>query len=259
MKTALLTALGLLALAFTGGWAAQLRRHRRAAMGTSFFECDAKLLPHLGVGFITNAFDALGVGAFAPTTALYRLHRSVPDELIPGTLNVGDSLPTIVESFIFVAAIAVEARTLVSMIAAAMLGAWFGAGRVSAWPKRKIQLGLGLALLTGLYAPCMILVSLLGMNPRSAFPIMMGSCAFLMPVGGYRFIRAERYTIKAALGLTIGGIPGVLLGAYVLKQLPLTYVRWLVVLVALYTSFILLRSAARKSVSSVGAEVPADG
>ncbi|SPF49549.1 conserved membrane hypothetical protein [Candidatus Sulfopaludibacter sp. SbA4] len=95
----------------------------------------------------------------------------------------------------------------------------------------------------GLYAPCMILVSLLGMNPRAAFPIMMGSCAVLMSVGSVPFIRSERYSLKAALGLTVGGIPGVLVATYVVKSLPLGAVRWLVVVVVIYTASMMLRSA----------------
>lgn len=95
----------------------------------------------------------------------------------------------------------------------------------------------------GLYAPCMILVSLLGMNPRAAFPIMTGSCAVLMSAGSLPFIRTERYSRKAALGLTLGGIPGVLLAAFVVKSLPLTAVRWLVVAVVIYTASMMWRSA----------------
>jgi uncharacterized membrane protein YfcA len=102
----------------------------------------------------------------------------------------------------------------------------------------------------GLYAPCMILISLLGMNPKAAFPIMMGSCAFLMPVGSFRFIRTQRYSPKAAIGLTIGGIPAVLLAAYLVKSLPLNVVRWLVVFVVCYTAIMLLRSAAIEKAAS---------
>ena len=93
----------------------------------------------------------------------------------------------------------------------------------------------------------MILIYSLGMNPLAAFPIMMGSCAFLMPVGGFRFIKEARYAPKAAVGLAIGGIPGVLLAFYVVKSLPLLYVKWLVVFVVLYTSAMLLRSAVTES------------
>jgi uncharacterized membrane protein YfcA len=89
----------------------------------------------------------------------------------------------------------------------------------------------------------MILISLLGMNPTTAFPIMMGSCAFLMPVGSLRFIRERSYSLRAALGLAIGGIPGVLLAAYIVKSLPLSAVRWLVIVVVVYTALTMLRSA----------------
>jgi uncharacterized membrane protein YfcA len=89
----------------------------------------------------------------------------------------------------------------------------------------------------------MILVSLLGMNPRAAFPIMMSSCAFLMPVGSLRFIRERRYDLQAAIGLTLGGVPGVLLAAFVVKSLPLGAVRWLVICVVVYTATMMLRSA----------------
>ena len=92
----------------------------------------------------------------------------------------------------------------------------------------------------GLYAPCMILVALLGMNPKAAFPIMMGACAFLMPVASARFIRREKYHHRAALGLTVGGLPAVFLAAYVVKSLPLTGVRWLVIVISAYAGIMML-------------------
>jgi uncharacterized membrane protein YfcA len=95
----------------------------------------------------------------------------------------------------------------------------------------------------GLYAPCMILVSLLGMNPKAAFPIMMGSCAFLMPVGGIRFIAKGSYSLGPAIGLALGGVPGVLVAAFIVKSLPLETVRWLVVVVVLYAAAAMLYSA----------------
>jgi uncharacterized membrane protein YfcA len=110
----------------------------------------------------------------------------------------------------------------------------------------NLLFGALMTLGIGLYAPCMILVSLLGMNPRAAFPIMMGSCAVLMSVGSVPFIRSERYSRKAALGLTVGGIPGVLLAAFVVKSLPLSAVRWLVVAVVIYTASMMLRSAVQE-------------
>ena len=246
--------------------------------------------PDVLLGLVTNFFDTLGIGCFAPTTAAFKLFRRVPDEDIPGTLNVGHAIPAITEAFIFIAAVTVEPLTLISMIIAAVLGAWFGAGVVARLPRRQIQLGMGItltiaaglmfmtnlswmpgggeatglagarlpiavaanfllgALMTlgvGLYAPCLVVVCLLGMSPLAAFPIMMGSCAFLMPVGGVRFIRSGRYSQAAALSLALGGIPGVLVAAYIVKSLPIHWLRWLVVCVVLYAAAIMLRSAYR--------------
>ncbi len=71
----------------------------------------------------------------------------------------------------------------------------------------------------GLYAPCLILISLLGMNPTAAFPIMMGSCAFLMPFASARFVRTPTcYDPKAIIGMLIAGIPAVLIAAFIVKS-----------------------------------------
>jgi len=250
------------------------------------------------LGFVTNFFDTLGIGSFAPTTAIFKFRRMVPDEKIPGTLNVGHSIPTLTEAFLFIAFVNVDVLTLISMMAASMCGAWFGADIVGRWPRRKVQVGMGLALLTaaffflmtnlnislvpegtalilrgwklwagivgslalgalmtlgiGLFAPCMILVSLLGMDPKAAFPIMMGSCAFLMPVASARFIRLDSYSPRPALGLALGGLPGVLIAALIVKSLPLTAVRWLVVVAVVYASITMLRSAAGERKQAYG-------
>ncbi|MFO1469261.1 MAG: hypothetical protein U1F35_22885 [Steroidobacteraceae bacterium] len=99
----------------------------------------------------------------------------------------------------------------------------------------------------GLYAPCLILCTLLGMSTLAAFPIMMGSCAYLMPTAGMRVIKASRYSLRSALGLTLGGIPGVLMAAFVVKSLPLAWLRWLVVLVVTYAAVLMLISARRRA------------
>ena len=242
-------------------------------------------------GFVTAFFDTLGIGSFATTTSIFRQWRLVDDAYMPGTLNVGITLPTVVQAYIYTRLIPVDSRTLILMIVAAVLGAWLGAGVVCRWPKARIQIGMGSALLVaagimlagllawlptggnalalsggklafaiagnftlgalmtlgiGLYAPCMILVSLLGLTPTAAFPIMMGSCAFLMPVASARFIKLDRYDVRAALGLAVGSIPAVLLAAFIVKSLPLNAVRWLVIVVVVYTAVNLLRAAWRE-------------
>ena len=88
------------------------------------------------IGFVTAFFDTLGIGSFATTTAIYKLRNLVPVKLIPGTLNVGHTMPTIAQAFIYTQLVPVESTTLVSMIAAAMAGSWLGAGVVIRWPRR---------------------------------------------------------------------------------------------------------------------------
>ena len=290
---ALQAALGLLTGTFVAAWAATVRKVRRVAGAPPSPATDARFpTPVLiGIGAVTNFFDTLGIGSFATTTALFRFLRLVPDRIIPGTLNSGHALPTVVQAWIYTSVIPVDAVTLFSMIGAAVLGAWLGAAIVAGWSRQKVQVGMGAALLAaaafftmknlnlfpagsnaigvsgvlllvaiagnfllgalmslgiGLYAPCMVLVGLLGMNETTAFPIMMGSCAFLMPVGSLKFIREKAYSLRAALGLTIGGIPGVLLAAYIVKSMNLRTVRWLVIIVVLYTAVTMLRAGLSK-------------
>ena len=113
-------------------------------------------------------------------------------------------------------------------------------------------LGALMMLGVGLFAPCLILVSLLGMSPLAAFPIMMGSCALLMPVGGARFVKSGRYNASAAVGLAVGGIPGVLVAAYIVRSLPMLWMRWLVLIVVLYAAVQMLRSARRPQNQALG-------
>ncbi len=303
MKLALFVALAAFTVGFIGFWIAAIVRHRSAGAATASRKVPGPL--DLVIGFVTNFFDTLGIGSFATTSAVFKLFGLVRDEEIPGTLNVGHALPSICEAIIFIAIVQVDVATLVLMIGASVVGAWLGAGAVSHWPRRRVQIGMGSALMAaavimaasqlsllpgggellgltgtrlalavacnllfgalmtigiGLFAPCMMVIYLLGMNPRAAFPIMMGSCAFLMPVGSVQFIRAQKYNLKSALGLTIGGVPGVLLAAFVVKSLPLAAVRWLVVVVVVYTAAMMLRSAAverRRNSEVTGEATPA--
>jgi len=119
------------------------------------------------------------------------------------------------------------------------LGGWLFVLAVAA----HLLLGALMSFGIGLYAPSLILLSLMGLNPTAAFPIMMGACAFLMPVSGMRFVRSDRIDLRVVLGLAIGGIPAVLLAAYVVKSLPLATLRWGVVAVVLYAALLLLRAA----------------
>ena len=99
------------------------------------------------IGFVTDFFDTLGIGSFAPTTAIYKLRRIVPDELIPGTLNAGHTPAAIAEALIFVTAIVVDPLLLATVVGSAAAGAWLGAGVVARLPRRAIQVTMGVALL----------------------------------------------------------------------------------------------------------------
>ena len=278
-QVVLLALLGLTALAFASLWFASLVRRGEWKWPTPY---------QAFVGFVTDFLDTLGIGSFALTTALYRPFKVVDDHLIPGTLNVGHALPTVVQALLIIAIIKVDITTLWLLIAASVIGAWFGAGIVSKLPRAAVQAGMGYALLAaaalllagiferlppggsaleltgsklaiaitanvifgalmtigvGAYAPIMVMVSLLGMNQSAAFPIMMGSCAFLMPAASRQFIKNRRYDVRAALGLTLLGVPGVCLAAPLIGALPKRGLEWLVVCVVIYTALTMLWSA----------------
>ena len=240
------------------------------------------------IGFVVNFFDVLGIGAFAPQTALLKFTKQTEDRVLPGTLNVSNTIPVLIQALIFIQIVEVEAITLISMLLSAAAGAILGAGIVAKLPVRKIQLTMGFALLVtaffmlsgqmhwiqgggeaigltglklalaiginfvlgafmtvgiGLYAPCMALVYALGMSPLVAFPIMMGSCAFLMPPASAKFIKEGAYNRKASVSMAIPGIIAVLIAAFLVKSLPLNILRWVVIVVIIYTSLIMFKSA----------------
>jgi uncharacterized membrane protein YfcA len=280
-KVVLFTALALAnsAFVFAGVRALQRRTHSERPTWIDVL-----------IGFVTDFFDTLGIGSFAPTTAIFKLRRIPADELIPGTLNVGHNAAAAIETVIFVSSVAVDPLLLTLMVGSAAVGAWLGAGVVARMPRRAIQLLMGVALLIaatvfilsnlgalpaggiamglggwrmifavganfvfgalmsvgiGLYAPCMIMLALLGLHPLAAFPIMMGACGLVQPVASLRFLQSGRFAWGPALGLTIGGVFGVLIAAFVVKQLPVTALRWLVIVVVLYAAILMLRSARR--------------
>ncbi len=306
-KTTLFVLLAVVGVIFLAVWVPALVRASRA--GTERVAPNAW---ELFVGLVTDFFDTLGIGSFATTTALYRSRRTIDDRLLPGTLNVGHTLPTILQAWFFITAVEVEIKTLIAMIIAAVAGSMIGAPIVARWPRRPIQVGMGLALLAlcavlvfrqmsapesleipvlrsvatfvrenigstqggtatglsggaflfgvganfvlgalmtigvGLYGPCLVLVSLLGMNPTAGFPIMMGSCAFLMPLASVPFIRRGSYSPRATLGLALAGLPAVWYAAKIVESMKLYWVQWLVAIVVIYTAITLLRAAARE-------------
>jgi uncharacterized membrane protein YfcA len=241
----------------------------------------------LSIGIITNFFDTLGIGSLATTTAIFRLFRLMPDELIPGTIIVGDALAVLTQAVLFISVVEVDPLQMTALIAVCVAGGWLGTGVVTRLSRRAIQLGIGAALMTaavfmavglfglfppggtaraltpagfavalavnfllgallplgiGNYAPSLVMFSLLGMDPKAAFPIMMGSGAFVATVAGVRFLSARRFDPRAALGLALGGIPGVIAAVWLVKSLPLGALRVVVLVVVVYAAVGLLRA-----------------
>jgi uncharacterized membrane protein YfcA len=276
--------IALLATWFVAVLARDIRRHRRDLTA-------GRWLSTALIGFVTNFFDVLGIGCFAPQTALLRFTGQTDDRKIPGTLNVANTPSVLLQALIFITIIEVDPLTLVLLLLAAAVGAVAGAGVVARLDERRIRTTMGFALLitagfmvarsfdwiqgggdaiglagaalvigvvvnallgalmtagVGLYAPCMALVFALGLSPRVAFPIMMGSCAFLMPPASARFIAAGAYDRKVSLIIAIAGLVAVPIAAFVVKELPLDLLRWVVIAVILYTAKVMLRAAAAK-------------
>ena len=104
MRAALFIALAIFTVGYIAIWVRYaMRAPERSGMPS---------LLEYGIGFVTNFFDALGIGSFATTTALFRWFKVVPDEKIPGTLNAGATIPGILEAFIFIAVVDVDVTTL---------------------------------------------------------------------------------------------------------------------------------------------------
>lgn len=242
------------------------------------------------LGAITNFFDTLGVGSFAPTMAWFKFRGLVPDRLIPATMLTGHALPIVTQAAIFLILLGVklDAILLVSCIVAFVAGVIIGAPMVARLPLPVVQTGVAVALLlaamlyamanlhlmplggtatsltpqwlviaaainfivgvltnfgVGNYAPTLIILSLLGMDPHLIFPIMASGGAYGFLMVGRQHVRNARLDARIALSMALGGIPAVLVAAFIVRQLQVETLRWLVVLVAAYAAVLMLRSA----------------
>ena len=107
------------------------------------------------IGLVTDFFDTLGVGCFAPTMFAFKVSGAMPkdemgrdrDDLVPGTLNIGHCCPVIAEALLFLDFVAVEPVTLAGLLAAACLGGWIGAGWVAGWKVNTVRIALSFCLM----------------------------------------------------------------------------------------------------------------
>ena len=242
------------------------------------------------VGAIVSFFDTLGIGSFAPTTAWLKFRRLVPDRLIPPTMLVGLTPPSMAESIIFLIllGVLVDPVLLVGCVLALLMGGLLGAplvARARVWVVQLIvavalvlaavayamtnlhmfpgggtasslPLGLMIAAIAanflfglllnfgvGNFAPTLVMLSLMGMDPRLAFPIMAGGAALTGAGASIRHIMIGEIDLRIVLGLAIGGVPAVLVAAFIVKTMPVETLRWLVIVVVLYAAAVMARAA----------------
>lgn len=242
------------------------------------------------LGAVTNFFDTLGIGSFAPTMAWFKFRDLVPDRLIPCTMLVGHTLPAMAQALIFLVLLGVfvDPVLLVGCVIALLMGAllgvplavkarvWIvqsvvaaalvlaaalyamtnlhlmpGGGTASSLPLGSMVIAIvanfafGVLLNFGIgnYAPTLVMLSLMGMDPRLSFPIMAGGAAFAGAAASSRYISMGEVDLRVAGGIALGGIPAVLVAAFIVKSMSVEMLRWLVIVVVLYAAATMVRAA----------------
>lgn len=109
-------------------------------------------------------------------------------------------------------------------------------------------IGMLLSMGLGNYAPELIFFSLMGISPAVALPVMMLNAAMMLSAGAKQFIQSGRVNWPGVPGIIVGGVLGVLTAAFFLSSLDVNNLKILVVFIASYTGFTLLRSSLVKSV-----------
>ena len=95
----------------------------------------------------------------------------------------------------------------------------------------------------GNYAPTLVMFSLMGMDPRASFPIMAVGASLMGAGSSFQHVRVGQVNLKVVLGLAIGGIPAVLVAAFIVKSMRLEYLRWLVFAVVIYAAAVMIHAA----------------
>jgi uncharacterized membrane protein YfcA len=245
----------------------------------------------LVLGAVTNFFDTLGIGSFAPTMAWLKMRKLVEDRLIPPTMLVGHTLPTMAQAIIFlvILGVLVDPLLLAGCIIAVLMGALLGAPLVARTRVWVVQVVVACALILaatlyalanldlmpgggtagslppvlmsiaiaanflfgillnfgiGNYAPTLVMLSLMGMDPRLAFPIMAGGAGMAMAGAGVRHVQSAKVDLRIATGMAIGGIPAVFAAAFIVKSMSVELLRWLIIVVVLYAAIVMLKAAA---------------
>ena len=244
----------------------------------------------LVLGAITNFFDTLGIGSFAPTMAWFRFRGLVADRAIPPTMYVGHGLPSVVQALLFLALFGsrIDPWLLAACVLAMFMGAMLGVYLVRLASLRTVRAGIAVALTiaggfyaatnvgalpaggtastlpptlfaaavlgyfamgvlinfgVGHYALSLVMFGLMGMDPHLVFPIMATAGVVGLSGVGFRYLADPAIDLRVIVGLAAGGVPAVLIAAFVVRSMPLATLRWLVVVVVLYAAITLLRAA----------------
>ena len=150
------------------------------------------------IGFVANFLDTLGIGSFAPSSAAFKMTKSVDDSLVPGTLNVGDTIPVCVEAFLFFGIAEMDILTLVLMLVAAVLGSLVSASIVTKFDRKKVRytLFVGLFLLA-----TVILMKVFAVGPFGTVGTALG-------------LRGAKLVIATVLNYVLGALMSIGVGLY---------------------------------------------
>ena len=148
------------------------------------------------IGLVANFLDTLGIGSFAPSSAAFKMTKSVDDSLVPGTLNVGDTIPVCVEAFLFFGLVDMDILTLVLMLVAAVLGSLVSASIVTKFDRKKVRY----ALFVGLF----LLATVILMKVFSVGPF--GTVGTALGLSGIKLVVAVvgNFILGALMSIGVG-------------------------------------------------------
>lgn len=110
-----------------------------------------------------------------------------------------------------------------------------------------VAMSFGLGILAnfgvGNFAPTLVVLSLMGMDPRLCFPIMAAGGSLMGAGASVRHFAIGEVDLRIVLGLAIGGIPAVLVAALLVKSMPVDLLRWLVLVIIVYAAAVMYAAA----------------
>ncbi len=162
-------------------------------------------------------------------------------------------VPLVNRAKVWIVQLVVAIALLVAAIAFAMLNLnlFPGGGTASSLPFvlmviaiiANFAFGVLVNFGVGNFAPSLVMFGLMGLSPRAAFPIMAGGAALMGSAASTRHVQVGKIDLRIVLGLAIGGIPAVLVAAFIVKSMTVETLRWLVIVVVLYASAVMFRAA----------------